>query len=419
MKSVWIINHYAIPPKFGGLNRHYYFSRYLGKQGYNIKIFTSSKIHNSSVNMIKPEDKRKFKIVDFDGVQYIFLKSSEYEGNGFSRIKNMISFACFAYFFLKKEGIKRFGKPDLIYTSSPSLLASVSAVLLAKKIKIPVITEIRDLWPESIVAYKNISRKNPIIILLYALEKWLYKCTDALVFTTEGGKDYLKERGICDCIDLKKVYSLNNGVDLFDFEKNLSNKLNDDDLLRSDTFKIIYTGSIREVNDLSILLDVARSLKDTQRDVKFIVYGEGTQKDTLIKRCKAEGIDNICFKGHVSREFIPFILSKANINIIIVKQTDLTRFGTSYNKLFDYMASKKPIISNISVNYDLLQRYNCGVTSKSSGAEDLKNAIKSIYNLPKAKYEELCRNAGEAAKDYDYKVLSAKLKKIIDSVAKV
>ncbi|MDR1467556.1 MAG: glycosyltransferase family 4 protein [Oscillospiraceae bacterium] len=414
MKNLWIINHYAIPPKFGGLNRHYYFSKYLKKKGYDTKIFTSSKIHNSQVNIIEKDDKSTFKTLDFDGVKYTFLKSSGYVGNGFARIKNMLNFAYFSYSFLKKYGVEKFGKPDLIYTSSPSLFTSVSAVWLAKKLKVPVVTEIRDLWPESIVAYRNISKKNPIIILLYELEKWLYKSTDRLIFTVEGGKDYLKERGLCDCVDLNKVYTLNNGVDLSEYEENLLNVVEDQDLLRDDTFKIIYTGSIREVNDLSILIDVAKKMKDIYPDIKFIIYGEGTQKDNLIKRCQAQSINNVIFKGHIPRKFIPFVLSKASINIIIVKQTELTRFGTSYNKLFDYMASKKPIVSNISVKYDLLERYNCGITSKSSSPADLEEAIKTIYSLSKSKYEELCRNAGKGAKDYDYQILSEKLQEIIE-----
>ena len=62
-------------------------------------------------------------------------------------------------------------RPDVIYTSAPTIFAAASAVIAAKRLKVPCVVEVRDIWPESIVEYKGMSRKNPIIVALYALEK--------------------------------------------------------------------------------------------------------------------------------------------------------------------------------------------------------------------------------------------------------
>ena len=150
--NVWIVNHYAIPPSMGGLVRHYYFSKYLQKKGHNVKIFTSSKIHNTDINMIK--DKSLYKEEMEDGVEYTFVRSRDYKGNGLDRILNMIdtpfkiqkAMRC----FYKKE------KPDVIYTSSPDLFVAFFALLFGKMHRIPVVVEIRDLWPESIVEYLSL-----------------------------------------------------------------------------------------------------------------------------------------------------------------------------------------------------------------------------------------------------------------------
>ena len=183
--KVWIINHYAIPPSLGGLVRHYYFSKNLSERGHKVKIFTSSKIHNSDVNMIM--DDALYTEKDMDGVEYTFVRNSDYKGNGLDRILNMLQFPMSIW-----KVCKKFEKPDVIYTSSPDIFTALSAVLLAKWLKIKKVVEVRDLWPESIVEYSGWSRNNPIIWILYRLEKWVYKNADELIFTMEGGKQYIK-----------------------------------------------------------------------------------------------------------------------------------------------------------------------------------------------------------------------------------
>jgi glycosyltransferase involved in cell wall biosynthesis len=416
LKKIWIINHYAIPPEFGGLNRHYYFSKYLSQMGYSVKIFTAGKIHNSNVNIFKDEDENlKIKELNFGNVPYTFLKVSDYQGNGISRIKNMLEFP---YKVLKY--CDKFPEPDVIYTSSPSPFAALAAMRLAKKLEKPIIVEVRDLWPESIVAYKGISPKNPMIVSLYQLEKYLYKNADRLIFTAEGGKDYIKEKHWEDQVELSKVYNINNGVDLSEYQKSSEICLDDPDLDDKTTFKVVYTGSIREVNHLIDLVDTAQVLKEkylnSRKKIKFIVYGEGTERESLESECRARNLNNIVFKGHVPRKYISYILSKSDLNIIIVQQTDLMRFGSSLNKLFDYMASGKPIVSNLKVNYDLLERYHCGITTKTRDSKDLADAIEKIYSLSSEDYETMCENAKTAAKDYDYKLLTQKLDQIIQGL---
>ena len=68
MKTLWIVNHYATPPSYGGLSRHHYFSRYL-KDKYNVKIIASSAIHNSDVNFI--DGKELYYEHNIDNVDYI------------------------------------------------------------------------------------------------------------------------------------------------------------------------------------------------------------------------------------------------------------------------------------------------------------------------------------------------------------
>ena len=285
---VWIINHYAIPPSMGGLVRHYYFSKFLREDGHQVRIFTASEIHNTNINMIR--DGALYREETMDGVPYTFLKTRDYSGNGLSRIINMLEFP-----LRIQQAVNRFARagerPDVIYTSAPTIFAAASAVIAAKRLKVPCVVEVRDIWPESIVEYKGMSRKNPVILALYALEKWLYKNADRLIFTMEGGPDYIKEKHWENKIPLAKIDNLNNGVDLAEFDENCQKyTLDDPDLLDESTFKVVYTGSIRLVNNLEKIVEVAERMQQMgEEKIKFLLYGDGTEREQLIEECQAEG----------------------------------------------------------------------------------------------------------------------------------
>ena len=407
--NIWIVNHYALPPSMGGLVRHYYFSKYLQKKGHIVKIFTSSKIHNTEINMI--HDKSLYKEELEDGIEYTFVRSRNYKGNGLDRIFNMVDLPFKIWktmkLFYKKQ------KPDVIYTSSPDLFVAYFALLFGRKHKIPVVVEVRDLWPESIVEYNGMSRKNPVIQILYQLEKWIYKKADQLIFTMEGGKDYIRDKGWDTVVNLSKVNHVNNGVDLEEFEKNAKKyQIKDEDLTDDSKFRIVYVGSIRKVNNLETLIDAARELKDI-KNIQFLMYGDGTERKRLEKKCRDEG-RNVRFKGRVEKKFIPYILSRSNLNIINVRSAGINKYGCSWNKLFEYMASKKPILCNLPVEYDLIQKFNLGIAEEFADAKEYAKAIVYFLKLPQEEYQEFCINIEKIVKKYDYLYLTEEIEQILN-----
>ena len=94
------------------------------------------------------------------------------------------------------------------------------------------------------------------------------------------------------------------------------------------------------------LVEMAEYMKEHGEDkIKFLLYGDGTEREELIKLCQEKGLDNIKFPGKVEKKYIPFILSRSDLNINHVKQTGIMRFGCSLNKQFDYFASGRPVLS--------------------------------------------------------------------------
>ena len=411
--KVWILNHYAIPPQYGGLNRHFYFSKNLIGMNIDTKIFTASKIHNSNNNFMSGQ-KGLSREVSFEGVKYEFVKTGEYSNNGIRRIFSFVQFP-----FNLMRSLHRNYKaeiPDIIYASSPELFSTYFSILFAKKHKLPIIVEIRDLWPESIVEYSNFSKKNIIIKLLYRLEEWIYFKSDKLIFTFEGSKEYIINQkwdiNSGGRIDLNKIEYINNGVDLDKFKS--SKDCLADNLLESNKFKVVYTGSIRKVNSIFLIVEAAKVLKERGvNDVDFIIYGDGTERENLIKRCTELNLENIHFRKHVDKKFIPNILKKADVTIIVGQHDSMNKYGMSANKVFDYMAAGKPIISNLDVGYDKILKYNCGIVIPDGDGTEIADAVLKAKDLNPEEYYTMCKNAELAALQFDYKTLSKKLYEIM------
>lgn len=409
--DIWIVNHYAIPPSMGGLVRHYYFSKYLHNKGHKVKIFTSSKIHNTNINIIT--NKSLYKEIDENGVLYTFVRNRDYKGNGIDRIINLLDFPFKIWRTLKVFSKKE--KPDIIYASSPDLFTVLFALVFGKMRKIPVVVEVRDLWPESIVAYNSISSRNIIIKILYLLEKWIYIKADGIIFTMAGGKEYIEKRRWSGKVDLNKVFHVNNGVDVAEFDFQAKQySVRDEELDDDSYFKVIYTGSIRHANGVDKIVDVAELLQKRGEDkIRFLIYGDGNEKQKLENICKEHRLNNIFFKGKVEKKYIPYILSRGNLNYMHGINTGIMRYGCSPNKLFDYIASEKPILSDLSPKYDLIKEYGLGKTLKSPAAEQIANAIIKFSQMNEEDYNRIKDNCRRVKSIYDYKSLSGEVERIL------
>ena len=404
MKKIWIMNHYGEPPTTGTNTRHFNFAKILTDRGYCVKIFTSSMIHRTSINHIT--DNRKFLEKQIYGVPFVFIRTSSYKENGMQRIKNMVEYAIRIY-----SETKKFDKPDIIYASSPHPLTWLSSYFIAKRYGAKFIVETRDLWPETLVAMERIKKSSIIAKILYILEKFIYKRADSLIFTLPGGKDYVESIRL----NSSKVEYINNGINMKEFYEQKEKYLYDDiDLDNKNTFKVLYTGSMGQANELKYLIKSAEKINEYgMYNIKFILFGDGYQKEELERYIKDNNIGNVIFKGKVKKYYIPNILSKSDLNIFTGKHIYLYKYGLSLNKMFEYFASGKPTISNIECGYDLLEKYKCGITVKGGSAEAIADGVLKFYNMTKAEYNEYCENALKAAKDFDFNNLTDKLEKVL------
>lgn len=405
-KTIWLINHAAMPPQYEVRIQTLKRAQYLKDYGFKVFIISGSFLHNTEINLIN--DQSPYQFVEYEGgLSFIHIRTKNYKGNGIHRIFNLIFF----YFRLFWHASK-FEKPDYISHIAAVPFSNIT-YFVAKKFKAKFIVDVVDLWPESFVAYGLISRNNLFLKLSYRAEYWLYKKADILIFSMEGGKDYIKEKKWSieqgGKINLNKVAYINNGVDLEDFDYNqLHYKLYDEDLENEQIFRVIYVGSIRLANNLKQLIDAAELLKDLP-NMQFLIYGDGEDREYLETHCKEKNINNVVFKQRwVELKYIPYILSKSSLNILNYKNSEILRFGGSQSKSFQYMASGKPICANVAMNYCPINRFELGIAKEFQTPFEYASAIKSIFELNPDAYLQMCTNARDLSITYDYKSLTKK-----------
>lgn len=415
-KKIWIFNHYATEMFFMHGGRHYSIAKYLKIAGYEPVIFGCNAKHNSQCERHLNTENLWTEMNAMEiGVPFVFVRGRVYQGNGKDRFLNMIDFYLNVQKAAKEYAVK-YGTPDLIYASSVHPLTVLAGIRMANYFKVKCIGEIRDIWPESIIEYGVAGAKHPLVVALRLLEKYIYRKVNALIFTGEGYYDYIQEKKWEKIVPRNKVFYINNGVDLETFDYNRSRYITrDSDLSSPEIFKVIYTGSIRRVNNLGLLLDAAKCVSNPR--IRFLIWGNGDELETLKRRIKEEKIENVVFKGHVDKQYIPYITSMANLNIAHNEPSPLFRFGISFNKLFDYLAAGKPVLCDFPSNYNPVLSCNAGIEVLKPTAKAIADAVESIASLDVTDYKLYCDNARAATENfYNYRSLTERLIQIVESI---
>lgn len=415
-KKIWILNHYATQAAVDLRGRHYWIARELVRLGYEPVIFCCNYEHFSS-KFVDESNPLWFENTLPCGAKCVYIRSNAYHNNGKQRIINMLRFAR----NLKKVGkiyARKYGRPDVIYASSAHPFTVIAGQKLAKRWNIPSLCEVRDLWPESIFAYYPEKRKKWYANMLYRGERKMYERANAVIMTWEGGKDYVVDQGWTDTIPVSKIHHIGNGVDLQEFNAFLSeHQFDDPDLNDKSRFNAVYTGSVRLVNNLGMLVEAAEILrKRGNTKVKILVWGGGNELEMMRERVKELGLENIVFKGFTSRSNVPSILSQSDCTLLHNSSTVLDKYGQSQNKFFEYLAAGKPILMTYSVGYSIIKAQGCGVELENQTPEAIADALEAFSAMPKEQYDAMSKKAKEVAENYDFKLHTKKLADIIESL---
>ena len=401
-KTIWFVNHYSYPNNVYPHQRTNNYAKLFQRDGYEVRVFCSSFVHRTSISLIS----NNFSSMDLiDEIPYTIIKTSKYEGNGPKRILNIVQF-----FFGFLRQTKHYPNPDIIVATTVHPLAPLAALFYSKNKSTKVITEIADLWPETLISFGMINRFNPIGLFLYKLEQHLYIKSHKLIFTMEGYKDYLNERSFSIEVQNKSLY-LNNSMSCSELV-NGHEKINLNG--NSSNIRFLYFGALGEANAVDMLINFIQSTKLLFHDkVEFHIFGHGSKRNQLKEM---EDTSQVYLYDSVSKSSLAHIAEQVDFLLIFTKPIAIYRLGYSMNKLFDYFCLKKPIIHNLYGDYDLITNYQIGY--RYSFEEDINqdSFVDFIINYSSnLKLNESFKSRVSAlSSEFDISVQYNKLKKFLE-----
>jgi glycosyltransferase involved in cell wall biosynthesis len=409
--NIWIFNHYAIAPGSSGGTRHYDLAKELVKQGHEVTIFASSFDHQTRKNKHITNSADKYKKETFNGVQYIWTKTYPYQRNDWRRVVNMLSYMFRVLYYSKKAS----ECPDVVVGSLMHPLAAFIGYVIAKKKGSKFYFEERDLWPQTLIDLGKVSKRNPIVWFLSMLELFLYKKADRVIVLFDKAVNYVEQRGI----NREKITYLPNGVDLTRYNEEampIPTEIEEILVGLKDKFIAIYTGTHGLANNLDAILETAKILKKQKKDqIHFLLVGDGPEKKRLMKYRDEEVLDNVTFIPSVAKEQIPTILKHTDVGLLPLQDSPVFKWGISPNKMFDYMASKLPVM--------LLCDLDGSQIEKSGGGSVIRNDFSKTLANELLKYEEDregTKEKGQKAflyveKHHSWKSLSVKFLEMLES----
>lgn len=371
MKTFIILTQYYPPETGAPQNRLHSLSKFLIRHGESVRVVTS--LPNYPKNEIYPEYRQKFSMREtIDGVHvyriWIFVSRSR---SVLSRLLNYFSFVITSFFrllFLPKA--------DYLICESPPLFLGFTAVVISWLKGSRLVFNVSDLWPESAEKLHIISSK-PLISLAYALEKWIYKNSYLISGQTKGIVESIATR-----FPSKKVIWFPNGVDFDFFEGEHENFLWRKALdIKETDFVLLYAGIIGHAQGLDVMLRAAELLKDNA--VKFVIVGDGPEKDSLLRLAAARNLKNVLFQPNIEKTKIPSLIKACNAYIVPLKKLDLFK-GAIPSKLFEPLALKRPILLGVDgeARQLFIEEGKAGLYFEPENADELADLIKQLVANP-------------------------------------
>jgi glycosyltransferase involved in cell wall biosynthesis len=372
MKILYVSQYY--PPEIGaGAFRANAIIRGLKNLGHKLSIITE--IPNYPMGVIQQKYCRHFwykNTVDGIDINRVWVKVNP-SMNYIRRLLFYISFNINAIL----RGITLPGEYDLIYATSPPLFVGLVGYILSRFFRIPLIFEVRDLWPEIAIEMGQIKGRIAKMMSQW-LEIFLYRKSSIIITVTNGFKKKIMEKGI----NRNKIRVVLN------FSKcNEDSRVNirPNDEIRSiykNKFVVIYAGLFGMFQGVDVILRAAEQLKD-QTNIVFLLIGSGVEETNLKEMVKNKGLTNVYWLPPQPDTVIHGLIADAGCSVIPLKDLPGLKM-TIPSKLFDYMGYGSPIILSAAGEANkILDRAQAGIAVRPENAILLAEAIMRLYRNEK------------------------------------
>jgi glycosyltransferase involved in cell wall biosynthesis len=265
-------------------------------------------------------------------------------------------------------------KSDVIIATSPQFFTAVAGHLLSRLKRCPFVFELRDLWPDSIVAV-GAMQDSWLIRLLRCWEYYLYRSATRIVSVTHSFKNVLSGNGIAS----DTIAVVPNGVDLQAFlpgerPKELANQLG-----LCEKFIAAYVGTIGMAHGLGTLLHTAELLRERQ-DIAFVLVGTGAEKMALMEETVRKGLNNVHFVGAVDKEKVKEYWRLADVALVLLRDSPLFSHVIP-SKMFEAMGTARPIILGVRGESEaILKAADAGIAIPPEDGDALAHAVQALAN---------------------------------------
>lgn len=372
---ILVLHQYFLDKGDSGGSRFNELTKIWKDAGNDITVIAGMVHYSTGKKKEKYRGKFILKEINEDGVEVVRCHVSEsYNTNFIGRLWAYFSFVFSSLIAGLFYSNKKF---DVIVVTSPPLFVGITGIVISKLKRIPMVFEIRDLWPESAID-TGVLTNSLIIKMAYWFEKVVYNNAVLINCLTPAFKQTLVEK---KGVDKSKILMIPNASD-FSLSETLLNTFDIQQFRATlgwnEKLVIIYVGAHGVANHLIQLLETAQILKNT--NVHFVLIGDGMQKPELVKWTQTNELNNVEFINSVSKDEVFKYILASDIGTSVLKKVDT--FKTVYsNKTFDYMSCKKPILMAIDgVSRDLVEEAQCGVYVEPENPRDFAQKIELYLN---------------------------------------
>ena len=301
--------------------------------------------------------------------------------------------------------------PDVIVATSPQIFTALGACILAWIKRRPFVFELRDLWPDSIVAV-GAMREGPLLRTLRRIEYWLYRRAAKIVSVTNSFKRILVANGIPQ----GKIAVIRNGVDLEAFAPGpkpveLARRLG-----LEGKFVAAYVGTIGMAHGLDVLLAAAEHLRD-RGNLAFVLVGTGAERARLEQEAKRRGLDRVIFVGPVDKAEVKRYWRLCDVALVLLKDAPVFHHVIP-SKIFEAMGTGRPIVLGVrGESEELLKEAGAGIAIPPENSQALAEGILRIMDSP-----ALCRDMGASGRrfvetKFDRRGLALEMLNVLEEVA--
>jgi glycosyltransferase involved in cell wall biosynthesis len=388
-----------------GLIRSYEFARRWVAQGHDVTVITSSS------RLPERFSERAFARGDIEGIDIRSVRVAY--ANRMSYPRRILSFVTFT---VAATWIAlSLPRPDVIFATSTPLTVGIPGLLAARLRRVPLVFEVRDLWPEAAIQMGALRRGALTARAAKSLERAIYRSSAAVIALSPGMAEGIVSEGV----PTEHVHVVPNCCDLDMFGPGDKDAELVERYGLAGRVVVAYTGAVGPSNALEDQLpEAARELSRRGVDeVRFLVVGGGRSIPALSDA--VEDLPNVILAGTLPKVEIPRVTRTADVLLVLFADVPILSTN-SPNKLFDALASGRPVIVNSpGWTKALVENAACGLYVPPGSGPGLADAIERLVRDP-ALRADMGRRARELAESrFARDELSARVLDVLESAAGV